>query len=190
MVSRCRLANRTKINQNNEEYNVRKFLYILILGFTPLGAFAQSILLMHGSECESNRYGDYDRLLTRDQFGISFGVPQNSGPTGTAMGQVRCQFTLPAMEQMTGFLLLVTAYDRHPNANIRCEIKAVDFEGNLVGEDYGNTKGRSSASKQFLSLVTFNSTDEKYVYVTCDIPQSYEGNKSHLTSLRLIVGGK
>jgi len=191
MLHLCRLANRTKINQNNEEYNVRKFLCLLALCFTPLAAFADSMQLMHGNQCESDRYGDYDRLMVRGDYGISFGVPQSSTTRGTAMGRVRCHFTLPSMVTVLGSFLQVTVYDRHPDANIRCDLKFVNSRGKVVGEDYRTTSGSSSSKKELMvGPILFDSPGELYPLVTCDIPQNYEGNASHITSLRLFVGGE
>lgn len=168
---------------------MRKFLCLLALCFTPLAAFADYVQLMHGSQCESDRYGDYDRLMVRGDYGISFGVPQSSTTTGAAIGRVRCHFTLPSMTVL-GASLQVIAYDRHPDVDIRCDLKFVNVKGKLVGEDYQVTSGSSSSRKKFTVGPILMDSGDLHPLVTCDIPQNYKGDASHITSLRLEVSGE
>jgi hypothetical protein len=157
-----------------------------MLGFTPLTGFA---LQIHGSQCEVVGPDSLQNIAKRDQFGISIGVPQNMGAAGNGKVDVRCPFTIPDdKSRLTSAWLVVQAYDRHPVIDVSCTLSVVDSSGNLFGSDTRGTTGNAAERKIFQvggPIDVGANLTSKYTYVTCSIPQSYNGQRSHITAITL-----
>lgn len=157
------------------------FCILTALGCTPLAGFAVTFQI-HGNQCET------EASVTRDQFGISTGVPPNMGLTGNGKVNLRCPFTIDSMPRPTSAWLVVKAYDRHPNIDVSCTLSVVDNAGNLFGSASGNTTS-SGAGQQIFQvggpIFMGASLTTKYSYVTCSLPQSYNGQRSYITAIDL-----
>ena len=162
-----------------DEKNI--FCILTALGFTPLAGFAVTFQI-HASQCET------EATVSRDQFGISLGVPPNMGLTGSGKATVRCPFTIDSMSRPTSAWLVVKAYDRHPNIDVSCTLSVVDSAGTLFGTASGNTTS-SAAGQQIFQvggpIFMGAALTTKYPYLTSSIPQSYNGQRSHLVAIDL-----
>jgi hypothetical protein len=162
---------------------MKKFCFCILtaLGFIPFAGFAVTFQI-HGSQCET------EATVTRDQFGISTGVPPNMGLTGNGKVNIRCPFTIDTVTRPTSAWLVVKAYDRHPNIDVSCTLGVVDSAGTLFGIASGNTTNSGAGQQIFQVGGPINlgaALTTKYPYVTCSIPQSFNGQRSHIVAIDL-----
>ncbi len=161
------------------------FFSILMTLFMPLSAFAlTSTFQIHGSQCEEN-----GNVTTRDQWGVSVGAPYPWGLRTAGLFTLRCPVIINATFRPTSAWLVVRAYDRHPDADVACTLSATDSAGSLLGSATGQTSATGAGVKIFqVGVITLGQPlVSKYFYLTCSLPQSYDGARSYLTSIDINV---
>lgn len=82
----------------------------------------------------------------------------------------------------------IEVFDRNPSSNISCTVKWEKTNGSAINTlETTDVSSGSGSSVQVLNFgnVGFTSTNDDYIYATCDIPPVSGGNVSHVAVIKV-----